>query len=87
MNLHQPLNRAIKKAGTAAALARCIGVTPQAIGQWDKVPINRVAAVEQATGISRYELRPDIFGDLPLKSESDLTIPAPPSEAKTGSAA
>ena len=46
-----------------AALARALGgITSQAISQWERVPAERVLDVERITGISRHELRPDIFG-------------------------
>jgi len=60
-----PLDKAKKAAGSAKELARRIGVTPQAISQWDEVPLNRVLVVERETGISRHELRPDVFGLAP----------------------
>lgn len=64
------LGRAIESAGGVAALARALGVTSQAISQWDKVPANRVLQVEILTHgkVSRYALRPDIFGDHPEKT-------------------
>jgi hypothetical protein len=43
-------------------LAQQLGITTGAISQWRVVPANRVLAVEAATGISRQELRPDLFG-------------------------
>ncbi len=46
-------------------LAEAIGVFPSAISQWTKVPAERVLAVEEATGISRHDLRPDLFGEAP----------------------
>ena len=57
------LHRAIELAGSAAALARRIGITPQAIYQWDRVPAERVLAIEAATGaaVSRCDLRPDLY--------------------------
>ena len=61
----QALKRAITNIKTATALASEIGVTSQAISQWDQVPAERVLAVERATGVSRYELRPDIYGPPP----------------------
>lgn len=51
-------------------LARELGVTIQAVSQWRKVPAERCLAVEEATGISRYELRPDIFGQAPESAAS-----------------
>lgn len=58
-----PLKEIFSKVGTANEFARAIGVTPQAISQWDKVPIERAADVEKVTGIPRSVLRPDIWGE------------------------
>ena len=57
------LERAIMEAGGTAALARAVNVTPQAISQWDRVPAERVIAVEGATNgiVKRSELRPDLY--------------------------
>jgi DNA-binding transcriptional regulator YdaS (Cro superfamily) len=56
-----PLERAIERAGGQAKFARLIGVTAQAVSQWGEVPPLRVLAVERASGVSRYELRPDLY--------------------------
>lgn len=58
------LKLAIEKAGSASALARHLHVTPAAVLQWDMVPYKRVLAVEAFTGVSRHDLRPDIYGPL-----------------------
>lgn len=58
-----PLQKAIANVGTASELARRLGITPAAVLQWDEIPIRRVVDVERVSGISRKELRPDIFGD------------------------
>ena len=57
------LETAIDAAGGTAALARTINVTPQAISQWDRVPAERVIAVEEATKgkVTRSDLRPDLY--------------------------
>jgi len=60
-NRDRALERAIKKLGTASALAARVGITNQAISQWRRVPYLRVLEVERATGIHRTELRPDIY--------------------------
>lgn len=65
MSTNDPLARAIKAAGSQAALASAIGVSQQAISFWVKrgmAPAEKVVAIEKATGVTRQELRPDIFG-------------------------
>lgn len=57
----EALQRAIKAAGGLAGLAGPLGVTVQAISQWDEVPPLRVLAVEQVSGVPRHELRPDLY--------------------------
>lgn len=56
-----PLQRAIERKGTAKKLAEEIGVSPQALSQWKRVPPLRVLDVERATGIPREDLRPDLY--------------------------
>lgn len=53
-------------------LAEAVGVRVQAVHKWVKagrVPAERVLSVEAATGISRHELRPDVFGEAPKHSQ------------------
>lgn len=42
-------------------LAKRLGISAQAISQWRRVPVERVLEVERLTGVSRHELRPDIY--------------------------
>lgn len=59
------IETAIHQAGGIKALARKLGVRYQAIQQWNKrqrPPAERCLAIEQATGISRHDLRPDVYG-------------------------
>lgn len=51
-----------EERGRRLRLAKAIKITPGALSQWDRVPADRVLAVEAATGVSRYDLRPDIYG-------------------------
>lgn len=67
-----PLDRAVDAVPgkTKRALAQACGVKPQAVSQWFSrgiVPVGRCLAIEDATrgSVTRYELRPDIFGDKP----------------------
>jgi DNA-binding transcriptional regulator YdaS (Cro superfamily) len=62
----QALERAVASVGGQAKFARLIGVTAQAVSQWDEVPPLRVLAVESVSGVSQHELRPDLY---PLDDE------------------
>jgi hypothetical protein len=62
------LRAAIKAMGSATHLAAAIGVAPQAIAQWTAVPIDRMEAVSDATGVPRHKLRPDIYKGYRLAS-------------------
>ena len=55
------LRQAIRKLGGYTALARELGVSRPAVAQWRQVPALRVLAVERLTGVSRHELRPDLY--------------------------
>lgn len=60
-----PLQKAINIAGSQSALARAIGVTQAHIWNWlnrnKKVPASQVIKIEKAVGVSRHDLRPDIY--------------------------
>ncbi|MFJ7660728.1 transcriptional regulator [Methylobacterium sp. NPDC097178] len=55
------LKIAIEKAGGHAKLGRALGISGAAISQWSQCPPLRVLAVEAASGVSRHELRPDLY--------------------------
>lgn len=60
--MEKSLEKAKQAAGGNIGLAKAIGgLTPQAISQWKRVPVDRVLDVERITGIPRHELRPDIY--------------------------
>ena len=81
--METPIELAVRRAGGQTALAKAIRashpkVKQQHVWKWLRartVPAERVLAIEAATGISRYDLRPDVFG--PPPKCSDL---APPTE-------
>lgn len=61
MKLHDYVT---EERGRASALAAALGISPVLITQWCKsrpVPVERCAAIEQATGgaVTRRDLRPD----------------------------
>lgn len=57
------LKLALEAAGTGEKLAADLGITPQAISQWEKIPLNRVFEVERITSVPRHKLRPDFFSE------------------------
>lgn len=56
-----------QERGRASRLAEALGVFPSALSQWTQVPAERVLDVERLTGLSRHDLRPDIFGPDPKR--------------------
>lgn len=55
------LLHAADKLGSMAELARGLGVSRQALYQWERIPAERVIDVERLTGVRRQELRPDLY--------------------------
>ena len=56
------LEQAIKAAGGVASLARAIGIAQPSVSAWSRIPAERVLAVESATRVDRFILRPDLYG-------------------------
>jgi TorA maturation chaperone TorD len=67
------LNEAIRAVGGVSELARRIGISQPSVSNWDRVPAERVVAVEAATGIARSVLRPDLYGEIPHSGPVDET--------------
>jgi TorA maturation chaperone TorD len=71
------LEEAIKAAGGVASLARAIGIAQPSVSNWTRIPAERVLAIEAFTNVSRFTLRPDIYGSpedvVPASSESNDT--------------
>lgn len=58
------IQRAADAAGGQSALARLLVCTPQAVQKMcatGRVPAERVLKIEKETGVSRHELRPDLY--------------------------
>lgn len=63
-----PLNKAIDAAGGVGKLAERLGIVQTAVSNWrirGRVPAEQCLAIEAATGVSRHDLRPDVFGPAP----------------------
>lgn len=64
-----PVEKAIDALGGLTRAAAVLGIdNPSVIANWrtrGQVPYTRVLDVERATGISRHDLRPDIYGPAP----------------------
>jgi len=61
------ISQAVQKLeGGQAALARELKITPQAVNQWvtgrRPVPARLALRIEELTGVTRHDLRPDVFG-------------------------
>src|ERR1043166_8358438 len=55
------LEEAIRAAGGVSELARRLGIAQPSVSNWERGPAERVAWVEEATGVDRVRLRPDLF--------------------------
>ena len=53
----------VEKIGSQKGVADLVGVSPQAITKWinGRIPAERVLEIERLTGVSRHELRPDLY--------------------------
>jgi TorA maturation chaperone TorD len=66
------LEAAIRACGGITELARRLGISQPSVSHWQRVPAERVLMVEQATGVARTLLRPDLYpADAPPAEESD----------------
>lgn len=73
-----PLEKAIDIAGGQTALARLIGESQSKVGNWLRrssgvVPGEYCRKIEFAVGgeVTRYDLRPDVFGPPPNSTQGD----------------
>jgi len=69
------LTDALASAKTARRLAELLStigepISVQAVAKWDRCPSARCLDVERVTGVSRYRLRPDIYGEEPKAARS-----------------
>jgi DNA-binding transcriptional regulator YdaS (Cro superfamily) len=55
------LRLAVAQAGSLYALAKLLGMSVQAISEWQRIPSHRILQVEAVTGIPREKLRPELY--------------------------
>lgn len=64
-DLDTPLASAVRLIGGQSATARLLSVDQSTVHEWLRsgraLPAEHVLTVEKATGISRHDLRPDIY--------------------------
>lgn len=55
-------------------LARSVGVDKATATRWaqKRIPAERVQDIERITGISRHDLRPDIYGPAPQPQQGEV---------------
>ncbi len=70
MNRDPVIERVADTVGGIVSLSLALGLSRGAVSQWKKVPAAWVLEIERMSGISRYELRPDVFGPSPKKRPS-----------------
>jgi TorA maturation chaperone TorD len=68
------LSAAIQAVGGVSELARRVGISQPSVSNWDKVPAERVLAVEAATGVARMRLRPDLYREPPVSPVDDVDL-------------
>lgn len=71
------LDDAVRCLGNQNALATAIGIRSASISGWRKrgqVPIEQCKPIEKATAgaVTRYDLRPDIFGAAPTAATREV---------------
>lgn len=55
------LEQAIQAAGGIGALARALRISQPSVSNWQRIPAERVLAIETLTGVPRTVLRPDLY--------------------------
>ena len=68
------LSEAIEAVGGVSELAKRIGISQPSVSNWNKVPADRVLAVEAATGVARMRLRPDLYREQQAVAVDDIDL-------------
>jgi DNA-binding transcriptional regulator YdaS (Cro superfamily) len=68
MSTSNVFQKLVDHFGSARKLAEALNVKPQSVGKWrNQIPAERVREIERLTdrAVTRYEMRPDVFGETP----------------------
>jgi DNA-binding transcriptional regulator YdaS (Cro superfamily) len=57
------IKSAAQRVGGVPALAARLGVSRQALYQWQRIPAEKVSLVARETGLAEHQLRPDLYVD------------------------
>ncbi|QIQ73207.1 hypothetical protein HBB04_03609 [Pseudomonas coronafaciens] len=72
----EAMARAVKSLGSQTALAKILGCTPQNVQSMcstGRVPAKHVLKIEEASGVSRHDLSPDIYPQQPPTLDQMMT--------------
>lgn len=69
--------KALPEFGSYAAIAGALGLSREAVRKWKSIPAEHCRRIEAHLGgkVTRYQLRPDVFGDTAfaeLPAQGDL---------------
>jgi DNA-binding transcriptional regulator YdaS (Cro superfamily) len=59
--MQRAVDEAVRRTGSLNRLAKRLGISRQALQQWEEVPVRRVLALEEISGVPRHEIRPDVY--------------------------
>ena len=83
------LGLALKSAGSIARLARLLGLSVSTVHSWlrrdQALPAQHVLTAEEATGVSRHDLRPDLYPREDGPAQPSAASSHSPSSAADGS--
>jgi TorA maturation chaperone TorD len=68
------LQEAIRAAGGVTELARRVGISQPSVSKWQRIPAERIAAVEAVTGVARTILRPDLYGNTRTRDAEEVDL-------------